>query len=419
MIEIKKNAKIIFLQILVFITLFMNYKIVVEQFGYLGFTNTFYTLEKSLIGILITLTMIVFTMLINNSMYNLIYNICLPLFLYGQIIFYIYNNSTISLVLYMTIPCLGIILLDKIDTKKKPLKRTAKIELNNRYNYMIILILTVILIIPFFRNINNLNINNLFLQDIYETRLGENSLGFISGYIFSPLARIILPYLLVFSIDNKRRTLFWFSSISILLIFLLNGAVKSILFGFLSCLFFLKGNHYKKTFRFLIALFSIMSMSVAIYYTLAIDIIADYIRRIFFLPAYLFQLFFTTFSNNFTHYSHTSVAKLFKVNNFEGSLTRMVGENILKNENTNANVGIFTEGYISFGVIGVIFISMLFLLLIYILKKQNIKPVYFGIIFSYLYIVNTSFIETLLVTHGFLFLLIFSHYFIPQNQEQL
>jgi len=49
------------------------------------------------------------------------------------------------------------------------------------------------------------------------------------------------------------------------------------------------------------------------------------------------------------------------------------------------------------------------------MRKLDIDPDYYGIIFAYVYIINTSFVETLLVTHGLLFLIVFSAMFVPRR----
>ena len=145
---------------------------------------------------------------------------------------------------------------------------------------------------------------------------------------------------------------------------------------------------------------------------------ADYLRRIFYLPAYLFSIYKQTFSGNFTYYSQTILGSIFNIPNKIDNVAQFIGEQVLKQDGMVANAGIFVEGYISMGMIGVIINSLIFVLLIFILKCLNFKPQYFGIIFTYMYIINTSFLETLLITHGLLFLIIFGYFFIPTDNKR-
>ncbi|EJX17143.1 hypothetical protein SOJ_25920 [Staphylococcus sp. OJ82] len=74
--------------------------------------------------------------------------------------------------------------------------------------------------------------------------------------------------------------------------------------------------------------------------------LADYIRRIFYFPGYLFDVYFQEFHNNFTYYGQTFLSVLFG-NKIDSNIASYIGEGVLGKKETVANVGIFAEGYIS------------------------------------------------------------------------
>src|SRR5699024_265805 len=118
------------------------------------------------------------------------------------------------------------------------------------------------------------------------------------------------------------------------------------------------------------------------------------------------------FKNNFTELSHSPFGLSLSYKNFPGALSRYVGEFVMEKPGLNANVGVFTEGYISFGFLGLIIFAVIITLIILYLKMCKIDKKFFGIIMVYIYYLNTAFLSTLLLTHGMMFLLLFSYYFL-------
>ncbi|ASN04229.1 O-antigen polymerase [Virgibacillus necropolis] len=417
----KSSIKRSFLLLLIYITLIVNYKYIIAfHFDYLGFQIQYFSVSKLFIATVMVILLIALGIFIRNNFYSIIYNISLTLLFFGQAIFYIYNDSDFILVLYMASPMLFLFTVDKFNNDKVNKFNKIKVDLKDFYTYIFLLFLTVILIAPYFQNINSINLKNLLFIDIYETRQSEsNSSNFLMGYIFSPLSRVLLPFLFIYSVNNKKWFLTIFSTLSIIMIFLLNGALKSILIGFIAAIFFLGGSYNKKNSRFLIALFITFTVSLFQYSLSGSYLIADYIRRIFLTPAKLFQVYYDYFYENYTFFKHSSIAEILGVNEYDVFIPHFIGQSVLGRENLSANVGVFTEGFLSFGTLGVIFSSIIFVFLIYVIKQLNLSPSYFGIVFSFLYVINTAFIETLLFTHGLLFLLLFGFFFIPSDKGNI
>ncbi|WP_188454969.1 O-antigen polymerase [Virgibacillus oceani] len=417
----KGNIKRSLLLFIIYIISTVVYRYIIAiKFDYLGFQFQYYSLSKLIIATFIVILLIVFGIFIRSNFYSLIYNISLVLLLFGQTIFYIFNDSNFILIVYIAIPIVFIFIIDIFSKNKVRKFKRIKINLQDPYTYLFLLFITVLLILPYFQNINTINWKNLFFVDIYDTRQsGNDSSNFLIGYLFSPLSRVLLPFLFIYSINNKKKLLTLFSALSIVMIFLLNGAVKSILIGFAASIFFIKGNYFKKNTFFLCALLITFSLSLFQYLTIGSYLIADYLRRVFFTPARLFQVYYDYFDDNFTFFKHSRVSKILGINDYEVFIPQFIGENVIGTEGLSANVGIFTEGFLSFGTLGVVLSSVIFAFIIFVIKQLNFKPSYFGIVFSFIYVINTSFIETLFVTHGLLFLLIFGYFFIPSDKENL
>lgn len=382
-------------------------------FGYEGFKMETPSAYKIMVIWVLIIILIFATFIIKSSYYLLIYSIWLTLLFFGQAIYDLYNNTWLCL--YLLIPTILLILVG-IKSKKYSLKRST-IDINNKKFAFFALLIALLLIMPYMNNITNINIKNLLLIDIYETREQDfSNKNILLDYLFSSVARVIFPFLFIYYISKRNYLYASIIFILILLMFLLNGAVKSILFGIILCIFFYFFTYKGKNNGYLITVAILSSLSNILFFLNGNYQITDYLRRVFFSPSNLFNVYSEQFSYSHTYFMHSRIAKIFGIQMFDGSLARYVGENIIGKEGLIANVGIFVEGFISFGIIGVIIASFIFTFIIALYNFLNFHEKYFGIFFAYIYIINTSFLETLFITHGLVMLFILGYYFIPSNK---
>src|SRR5699024_12300021 len=91
-----------------------------------------------------------------------------------------------------------------------------------------------------------INLENLLLVDIYETRSKFSDIDTgLTGYLKAPLARIILPVLIIWKIERKQFIMVAIYSLMVIYIFL-TGAIESILLG-LGALFIFYKCYYVNT----------------------------------------------------------------------------------------------------------------------------------------------------------------------------
>lgn len=414
-VELIKKMKISILLLSIYTFLALNYYFVIaEVFNYSGFLITYFSYGKFSLILLITFFLVCMSMFFKNSFYKLMYSISLILFYFGQSIYYIFNDTDLILVIYIIVPLLLIFIIDKLDTKKVIRPRVVNLRDKNTKFFLVLIVL--LLLVPFFQYIGTVNLKNLLLLEIYETRsaLQSHDRGLL-GYLFSPLTRIILPVLFIYGVTKKNKTLIGISLLAVIAMFLLNGAVKSVFFGILCAIFFISGNYIIKEIRFLRALLFTNILALFTFVFFDSYLINDYLRRIFFVPASLFNTYYKYFNENFTYFNHSKLFSVIGLTEREMPLGLFVGEYVIGQKGLNANTGIFVEGFVSFGTLGVILISCVFASIIFIIKKLNTEEAYFGVFFVYVYIINTSFIEPLLLTHGLFFLIFFSAFFIPKK----
>ncbi|MEJ4087313.1 hypothetical protein [Galbibacter orientalis] len=197
------------------------------------------------------------------------------------------------------------------------------------------------------------------------------------------------------------------------------GALKSVFIGMFAVVLFYYGKKFIDKVYILLYLFLFLCILGIIFYVINGNtfFVNSFVRRILFIPPMLDNIYYDTFNEQPLYWSHNPFGSLF----FDYPLSKLpnmyVGESILDKDGMSANVGIVTEGFFSFGYIGVFVHSILVCLIFSILKRIDIKPMFFGIVFVYIYYINTSFFTVLLVTHGLLFFILYSYFFLNKNYD--
>lgn len=404
----KENALLILLMMGFFWLLILVYQYSADQFEYLGYYGDYsFSFFRFVIASLIAIFFTCYAFSLHNNFLRLTYIACLILLYYGELCSLVCTKDFNRTMIYIiSLFLLLFKLIDRVKPGRKVVnKNTFRINNNTLF---LLFIICLILFIPFLSFIDKINIKNLFLEDIYDSRsIFGNIGGTVVGYIKEPLARVLLPLVLIISIDRKKVFYIICSSLMILYIFLCGG-LKSILFGFLCIIFFYKGSYTKKLKNFVIVLFLAELLGIILYFAFQIDTIISIYRRLFVLPPRLNQYYVEFFNNDWTYYRHSGLSWIADPRLKGMDISHFVGEYVVKT-GTNANTGIFVEGYYSFGLIGGFLYLIIPLAIISYLKNLNFNNKFYGIFFVYIYYFNTSIFSTLILTHGLLlFLIVFS-----------
>ncbi|MGG5307135.1 hypothetical protein IGJ83_001827 [Enterococcus pernyi] len=408
-----RNIKSVSIHVLTIIGLNLCYTlIIVKNYNYMGFELNFNT-SKMIIISFITFLLILYGETIKNTFLSMVWNVFFYLFYCGESIYFQYASNNNWEILFGII--LFLVLLPIISNSKKRLITYQFKGDTLKGLFLISCVLFVPVFLVYFRHIN---IRNLLFLDIYDTReVFRGVQTSIVGYLRAPLAMIILPISIVKSLEEKRYGYFSVSVFMIIFIFLA-GAVKSIFIGLIAVLLFYFFSYRKKVFLFKISLFVLTWLSFISYYWKGNLFLIDvFIRRVIFVPAYLNDVFTSYFRENYTYYSHSPLGLGLVDYKYDQSLSFFIGNEIIGREGLNANVGVLTEGYASFGVPGILFIVMLLLILFKYFDAIRFNSKFFGILFIYIYYLNTSFLSILLLTHGLLFLIIVSYFYLSKKEN--
>lgn len=414
-LALKKDVIISFwLQIAVIVGFNLAYYFVIaKEYGYMGFSAEFKS-DKFITVTILSLILLILGTSIKDAFFKLIWTIFFNIFFVGESIHYQY--SLIGKPQIMVSVAFFLILLWLVSKFRFP---DAKPILKKDF-FVFLAILAVIMFIPIaIKYHSNLNLRNLLLQDVYDTRASyKASSGGIIGYISEPLVRVLLPYLIVVSMQKKKKLYILLFSFMILFVYLI-GALKSILFGLIVLFFFYFGSYAVKEKRLLEVLSGLSWVGLVVYKFFQTPVILDLlVRRVFFLPAYINQVSVAYFSNHPTYMSQSPFGLGIVPYTYSEPLSNWIGDYLLGRIGMNANTGLFDEGYISFGMMGALAAAIIVLVIIVYFKMISFNPLFLGMLFAYIYYINTSFLSILLLTHGLLFFMVFSFFFLRGNQSK-
>ena len=417
-ISFSNTVSIQILELTMYILLNLSYILVISPaFGYMGFEYDF-SILRILISLIIVLSFVHFGKFVGSGLLYAVWHMVLIICLLPHLVFYTFSSGNLSASFGYIIFLIILLLFSKLKLHNI---NSKVINIQQGSNLTIFLVITFILFVPFLYYLPYINIRNLWLTEVYETRVLFREINHwnILSYLLSPLSRVLLPALIIVSINRKNYPLLILVITLTTYLYLSSGALKSVYFGIFAAIFFYFGKSYKsKILIFIVPLIAIMILGIFEFkITQHVHLQNLAIRRVFFIPPLIEDTYYSFFSNTEkTFYTH-SLLSSFSDNNYGMPLSRYIGEVIMGKEGFNANVGVIPDGFLSLGWVGIIINSILISYTFLLLDRFRIDPIFFGIIFIYIYYFNTAFLGTMLLTHGYLFLILFAFFSLKNSKN--
>lgn len=267
---------------------------------------------------------------------------------------------------------------------------------------------TLIGIIPYLISYGPyLNLKNLLLVDVYKTRAqvaGISNPYF--GYSYSLFTKIIIPLLLVFSLEVKNRLLV-VVSVVFLVLFYMFGAHKSVYLGIIFILIFYKFS-YKEIVKKMLFFLNILVALALILSFFSMDYLWILtIRRIQFIPSLLDICYLDFFKGTPIYWSESILGSIIDYP-YDIRSTRLIGEGYFGRLDMSANNGLISDGYMNANTFGVLINIFLVSIFFMILNNLRLPSKYFGLYFRVVLSFISSSLITVFVTHGAIFLLLIS-----------
>lgn len=280
--------------------------------------------------------------------------------------------------------------------------------IDNRKALKILLVVSFMGLVPFIILFwPYIDFKNLLLKDIYETReiitLQVNNL--YTNYTYSWYNKVILPAILIFGIYYRSKFSIFFAILGLIWLYLC-GAHKAVFFGIIVVVLLYRYSYNYKTY--LVTKWLVIMSIVAIFSSLFFQnewLMTISLRRVFIVPAFLDSLYFNFFKNNYMYWSESFMGKLIHYP-YDMVSSKVIGYNYFKDKTWNANNGILSDGYMNWGMMGVLINVFFTALLINYFDKQKISSRFFGLFVLLFLVLASSKFTTVLLTHGGLILVL-------------
>jgi hypothetical protein len=261
----------------------------------------------------------------------------------------------------------------------------------------------------------HLNLKNLFLIDVYQSRrvMGELSNPYF-GYTYSLFTKIIIPLIIVFSIEKKKKV--WLVlGVFYLVLFYLFGAHKTVYVGLLIVLGFYKFS-FEKIVAFIMKYANVFIVVCLIFAFVGFDYpwILTF-RRIQFVPTLLDICYIDFFNDNPIYWSE-SIFKSFIEYPYDVKHTNLIGDIYFNRPEMAANNGLISDGYMNFQSWGVAIHIFLVSVYFMLLNSLKISSKYFGLFMLVIFSFISSSTFTVFLTHGALALLIVAIFFLNEKK---
>lgn len=297
----------------------------------------------------------------------------------------------------------------QIDFSKVPV-------INKTQALYLLLTLTTIGVIPYLIVYGPyINLKNLFLMDVYQTRFKMASISNpYFGYTYSVFTKIIIPLIIVFSLELKKKV--WLLvGVLYLILFYLFGAHKTVYAGLFVVLMFYRFS-YTQSVKFMVKYSSILIVLVVFLAFVGYDYpwILSF-RRVHLIPTLLDICYLDFFHDNYLFWSE-SVLKSFVDYPYDVRATNLIGEFYFRRPDMSANNGFISEGYMNFGSWGVLINVIVVSIYFSVLNSLNIPAKYFGLFVLTMFSFSSSPVFTVFLTHGGFALLLASIFLLNKKR---
>ncbi len=330
------------------------------------------------------------------------------------IILYQFGNCTIYAPLY------SILFVFALTSKYIVIPNFNIKTVRDKHKLPTLLLLSIIMLIPFVLTYKfNINTKSFsFGSELYEARAAAKSAGnFFTSYLAGPLAKVMLPLVIILGIKNRK---IWISIIGIIImlyLFAVNPHKALFLSIFLIIAFYFFDNYKAKAGLILSGILILIFLSIAIS-ALTDNILAEsiFVRRLFFLPVQICNYCFDFYEGNPIYLSH-SIFSSFVDYPYSLDPAFLMGDYMYGKPGTSCNTGIIADGFMNFGHIGSILFIMVTAIIIKFIETLKIDKAYFGIVIAFVMLFLNSALLTSMLTHGGLFFILILMFFLKDTDH--
>ncbi len=301
--------------------------------------------------------------------------------------------------------------------------KLPKYEISEKNRMYVLIVLSLLFLIPIvytFRG--DINLKTLLLKQIYLTRdeFSDKMTGVIN-YFYHLSVKTILPISLVFFMIRKKPAFIVIYILALLYLFVISGN-KFVYFTAITLVcFYYVGKDYTSKIRYffivtilLFALFPIIDY--AIIKSVKPIFSGTFVNRFLFIPSLLTQWYFDFFEGKPFYFAESHFFNHFVKSPYDMPVGFLISKTYLNTTDTYANNGIVSDGFMNLGYFGVLLFSFLFSLLFALFNSIKVNIGYFGMFFSYIYIILSAPFMSTFITGGILLFILLAIFILKKKE---
>ncbi len=299
---------------------------------------------------------------------------------------------------------------------------TPKVLTPEKFKALILFTIPLVCIIPILTKFrSDINLNTLLLQEIYATRDNFSiKMNGINRYLYNFLAKTFIPIGLIYFLIHRKHFLVAGMAALLMYLFLISGNKIVYLTTIILVLFYIVGKTYEqKTSRFLF----LIILAIVIFNIIDLTFYSEpfltgiFLNRFLFIPAILTQDYFDFFAHKPLYFAETHFLNFFSSSPYDKPVGYLISEIYFNAPDSFANNGIVSDGFMNLGYLGVFLFSLFFTFLFSLFNSFKLHPGYFGVFFSYIYIMISAALFTCLITGGILIFIVYCFTILNEKKQ--
>lgn len=278
-----------------------------------------------------------------------------------------------------------------------------------KYLSIILLMASLFFIIPIvFTFKTDIYLKTLLLKNIYETRelFSLKSTGAVN-YFYHSAVKTILPVGLIFFMIKKKPIFIILYFFILLYLFVISGNKFVYFTAIILIYFYYVGKDYlsKISYFFLITILLFLLFPVIDYGIIRsgkLVFSGTFVNRFLFIPALLTQWYFDFFEGKHFYFAESHFFNLFFHSPYDMPVGFLISKVYLNTTDAYANNGIVSDGFMNLGYFGVVLFSVLFALLFSLFNSMKLHVGYYGLFFSFIYMILSAPLLGCFITGGIL-----------------
>ena len=264
---------------------------------------------------------------------------------------------------------------------------------------------------------------NLDIKKVYEFRVdAAHNLPGIAGYLTPLVSNILLPFIVVLAVSQKKWAIACMAYLGSIMIFGLSSNKITLFCPFIAIAVYFILKYEKQVILLLLGGYILLIfISLAPFFIqkghfqelTPFNVLAGSLvfRRSYFVPAFLNFAYYDFFSiNPHTLWAESKLTFGLVDYPYDLTATHLIGYAFFDNADTGANTGWLGSGYMHLGFLGMVLYAVIIGVLLgacdMISKKNNLRLVVAILTIPFLAACNSSDLPTAMLTHGLLFALL-------------